>query len=429
MSRRARRHDPERRHRSCAHVIGTTQENGETCLLSLKRDSTDQRLDSWLNPPPTPFSPKGKVSHRDQLHHYKPTALPPCLTGFRVAASLFSDASNSSNSWWHSMTERNRLLASIATTIVDYKRNSIPSPTPEHVDQWVSQFQENSQLPILREMDHVLKETYFSRKKTKRFLRTVFRTKELVGNDPCGFWNGVKFLDIQEAGRSQKEMLALFSKILEKKCGTETSECGDEPHSFVYFDDGLFTGNRILFDLRRWIEREAPAEAKVHIVVIALHTGGEYYAKTRIEKFTNNIQKNINFHWWRMITLEDRKYYTTTSDVLRPVELPDDHRVRDYVNRMAYDPTLRTPGNVGSKKIFSSDAGRQVLERELLIAGVRIREMCPHLNQHQRPLGNTLLDTLGFGSLIVTFRNCPNNAPLALWAGDPWYPLFPRTTN
>ncbi len=39
------------------------------------------------------------------------------------------------------------------------------------------------------------------------------------------------------------------------------------------------------------------------------------------------------------------------------------------------------------------------------------------------------LETLGFGSLVVTFRNCPNNAPLALWVGDPWYPLFPRTTN
>ena len=39
------------------------------------------------------------------------------------------------------------------------------------------------------------------------------------------------------------------------------------------------------------------------------------------------------------------------------------------------------------------------------------------------------LETLGFGSLIVTYRNCPNNAPLALWVDAPWYPLFPRTTN
>ncbi len=55
--------------------------------------------------------------------------------------------------------------------------------------------------------------------------------------------------------------------------------------------------------------------------------------------------------------------------------------------------------------------------------------MCPNLGESQRPLGHTSLEALGFGSMIVTFRNCPNNAPLALWVGAPWYPLFPRTTN
>jgi hypothetical protein len=96
---------------------------------------------------------------------------------------------------------------------------------------------------------------------------------------------------------------------------------------------------------------------------------------------------------------------------------------------MRYPPNLRTAGHVGGGGIFSSDAGRQLLEEEFLKAGVHIRQMCPHLNKYQRPLGNVILETLGFGSLIVTFRNCPNNAPLALWAGDPWNPLFPRTTN
>ena len=139
--------------------------------------------------------------------------------------------------------------------------------------------------------------------------------------------------------------------------------------------------------------------------------------------------KSIDVHWWRSVELEDRKAHTTTSDVLRPVAIPDDEDVKAYVAAMRFPPHLRTAGHVGGSGIFSSDAGRQLLETEFLKAGVRIRQMCPHLNQYQRPLGNMILDTLGFGSLIVTFRNCPNNAPLALWAGDPWVPLFPRTTN
>jgi hypothetical protein len=55
--------------------------------------------------------------------------------------------------------------------------------------------------------------------------------------------------------------------------------------------------------------------------------------------------------------------------------------------------------------------------------------MCGNLGNSERPLGHMTLVTLGFGSLIVTYRNCPNNAPLALWVDHPWYPLFPRTTN
>jgi hypothetical protein len=96
---------------------------------------------------------------------------------------------------------------------------------------------------------------------------------------------------------------------------------------------------------------------------------------------------------------------------------------------MHHQPRFRKAGRVGGQAIFSDDAGRQLLEQEFLKAGARIRMMCPNLNVNQRPLGNTLLDTLGFGSMIVTFRNCPNNAPLALWVGHPWYPLFPRATN
>jgi hypothetical protein len=100
-----------------------------------------------------------------------------------------------------------------------------------------------------------------------------------------------------------------------------------------------------------------------------------------------------------------------------------------YVQTLRYPPVLRTAGNLGENQFFSSEAGRHLLEQEFLKTGLYIRSRCPHLNTYQRPLGNMVLDTLGFGSLFVTFRNCPNNCPLALWAGEPWYPLFPRKIN
>ena len=327
------------------------------------------------------------------------------------------------------MSKRADLLSSIAETIADYRKNDVVAPTPEHVDRWVNQFDKTVQLPMLREMDHVLKRTYFSRKEVKAFLIKLAKTEALTGKDPCAFWRDVHFLDIQGAGNSQTEMLALFDTILQKKCVFGINECGRENAVYMYLDDGIFTGNRIRRDLEGWVKDHAPAKAKVHIITIALHSGGQHYTKDKIEETAKTANKKIRFKWWRAIELEDRRFFTNSSDVLRPVAIPDDDAVQTYVANMKHKPCLRTAGQVGDNTIFSSDEGRQLLEQEFLKAGVRIRQMCQNLNEYQRPLGNSVLETLGFGSLIVTFRNCPNNAPLALWVDNPWYPLFPRTTN
>ena len=224
-------------------------------------------------------------------------------------------------------------------------------------------------------------------------------------------------------------MLEMFGDALDSECDLRLEKCSGSSGTFVYLDDGIYTGNRILGDLRFWIESDAPDEATVKVVVIALHRGGKYYAKRELKRVSGSTQKTIKLEWWRRVTLEDRRIHTNTSDMLRPTEIPNDKSVREYAESLKYPPKLRKPGNLGKNRYFSSEAGRHLLEQEFLKAGVRIRDMCPYLNDYQRPLGNSVLETLGFGSLLVTFRNCPNNAPLALWAGDPWYPLFPRKTN
>lgn len=328
------------------------------------------------------------------------------------------------------MTERNKLLESIVETTTDYRQGVLAPPTPDHIDRWVKQFADPVQLPILQEMDHVLKKTYFSRKRVEKFLMNLFKIKDLVGEDSCAFWESVKFLNIQNGGASQKEMLALFNDILDRECGLQIDGCGKTPRAFVYLDDGIFTGNRVRRDFETWVaSKEAPAKTKVHIVTIALHKGGQYYARERIEEAIDLSGKEIDLRWWKAVEMEDRRKFTDVSDVLKPTTIPEDDTVKEYVANMYYRPLLRNPGNIGRNKIFSSDAKKQLLEQEFLKAGIQIRRKCPNLSLYQRPLGNSVLETLGFGSLIVTFRNCPNNAPLALWAGNPWYPLFDRVTN
>lgn len=327
------------------------------------------------------------------------------------------------------MSERNRLLESIANTIADYRAGEIAHPTAEHVAMWIEQFDEAIQELMLAELDHVLKRTYIQKAFVQNFLSNLATNTKLACADPCSFWKGAGFLNIQGGGNSQRDMLALFDEVLQEKCGLEINDCGDTPEAYLYLDDAIFTGNRIRNDLGAWIQSDAPRKAKVHVITIALHRGGQYYARKKIQEVAREAGKEVEISWWRSIEIEDRKTYIDSSDVLRPTNLPDDELTKDYVQSLKYPPALRKPGNVGNNTFFSSEEGRNLLEQELLKAGVRIRSECPHLNVYQRPLGNMVLETLGFGSLLVTFRNCPNNCPLALWVGDPWYPLFPRKTN
>ncbi|RYH00035.1 MAG: hypothetical protein EON58_01700 [Alphaproteobacteria bacterium] len=327
------------------------------------------------------------------------------------------------------MTERDRLLRSIAAITADYREGELAPPTPDHVDRWIRQFPTEVQQPILTELEHVFGNTYFTKKNVTDFLSDLVTNENITKGDPAKFWRGVKFLNIQQAGNSQREMLEIFEKKLRKHCNLTIAECGTNPHTFLYLDDVLFTGGRIKHDITNWIRNDAPQVANVAIVTIGYHLLGQWFTEKDLKKVIEETGKKITFDWWKCITIEDRKKYNYSSDVLRPTIIPDDEATQAYVNELKQEQILRTPGSTGSNKFFSSEAGRSLLEQEFLKKGAYIRTICPYLTKYQRPLGNAILKTMGFGSMIVTFRNCPNNAPLALWAGNPWYPLFARKTN
>jgi hypothetical protein len=324
---------------------------------------------------------------------------------------------------------RKELLESIAGTISDYRAGQIPPIDAAHVERWIKQFDKAVRDPLLTEMDHVLKETYLPKPAVKKFLAGLVKNDDLATADPCAFWRDVAFLDIQQGGNSQHVMLAMFDEVLHKRCGFHVKDCGTKRAAFVYLDDAIFTGNRVLNDIRAWLQTNAPKKSRLHVITVAFHRGGQWYASQKLQEAAKAAGKTVDISWWRCLEIEDRKSSINVSDVLRPATLPTDKLTTDYVQGLRYPPTLRIAGNVGENKFFSSEAGRHLLEQEFLKAGLYIRSVCPHLNKYQRPLGNMVLDTLGFGSLFVTFRNCPNNCPLAMWAGDPWYPLFPRKVN
>ena len=334
------------------------------------------------------------------------------------------------------MSERSGLLASVAETIKDYREGELPQPTPDHVDRWVCQFEDSVQVPILREVDHVLKRTYFTQENVDGFFANQIKSRRIAGDKPCDFWQAAHLLDIQKNGNSQSEILSHFISLLRDQCDPNISVVGQHGGSFVYIDDVIFSGSRIRTDLASWIKEHATKYATLHIIVIASHNSGLYYTKRYLNNISNECEKHIDIHIWTGRNIENGNNRRNVSEVLWPAEIPDD--ARSYVEgETDYPFQPRQPIKGRRHSIFSSEEGRQLLERELLLAGLRIRSFCKNPKSIMRPLGFSLFG-LGFGSTIVTYRNCPNNAPLALWWGDPdaspyhpfskWYPLVPRKT-
>jgi len=336
------------------------------------------------------------------------------------------------------MSERSDLLASIADTIKDYREGELSKPTPDHIDRWISQFDGDVQIPLLCEVDHVFKQTYFSKKEVKDFFTYQIDNKRIAGEKPYEYWQAAHILDIQGNGNSQKEICRLFDEALAKKLKLKIDECGRSGGAFIYFDDVLFSGTRVSTDLGNWIKKDAPKKGICHILVIAAHRLGEWQCLESLKKCALEVSKELEFHCWAAIRIENRNRYRDQSEVLWPIEIPNDKNLQDYIaeeKKFPFQP--RKVGGKLEKNIFTSEEGRQLLEREMLLAGVRIRTFSQSPSPALRPLGFSVFG-LGFGSMIVTYRNCPNNMPLALWWGSPeapshhpfskWYPLLPRKT-
>ena len=95
------------------------------------------------------------------------------------------------------MVERKNLLASIANTIKDYRAGEIAEPTHEHVDRWIKQFSDDVQVPMLRELDHVFKQTYVSRSQAQRLFAKI------AGSFPRDFWKAAHILVLRQCWKGR----------------------------------------------------------------------------------------------------------------------------------------------------------------------------------------------------------------------------------
>lgn len=325
------------------------------------------------------------------------------------------------------------LINELAQQIKDYRAGELSYINAGHVEKWARQFPvwEDRRLRIIfmKELVYILKRTYYSHKKTLSALRYI---NKLV--TPKSY-----IASIQKNGASQKEILELMRS---NNLLPPTSPYNGENVVF-YIDDFIFTGNRFLNDIRSWLAKQKemiPEHLIIKTAVIADHEYARYSLNKQKESLSGGLDQGIRieFQFNARVTYENRNSYRNNADVLWPVVRPEDPMVEAYLQSLeqqyAFEPRI---AGKGRSSLFRSEQGRQLLERQFLWAGLKIRSLSKKPDPILKPLGYGPY-SFGFGSMLVSYRNCPNTTPLALWWGNPdveeghplskWYPLFPRKT-
>jgi len=340
---------------------------------------------------------------------------------------------------------RNELLESIAGTVRDYRSGEIPTISANGINRWVSQFNSNEQLIILSEINHLFKKYYISLSKTRKFLNSVLALSDIFGDN---LYNGIKhtkFLNIQRKGSSQKDLLKLTNEISVNKYHVDINRHILNPISYIYLDDCLFTGNTVIYDLESWVENNIVKNVTIHLVFLGIYTSGfEYLNRRLVPKLS---ERGISIKTWRMLEFKNSQRNPEEYDCFWPGEVVEDDFVNTFVGivrgnaeERGWNPRLFRPNTISPEEnFFSSLQNRKIIEKAFLKKGSYLCSL-PRNRQHSmRPMGYEYLESLGFGSDFITYRNISNNCPLVLWWGDTdypashpfsnWYPLFPRKTN
>jgi hypothetical protein len=194
-------------------------------------------------------------------------------------------------------TLENVHIKTIAETVADYQGGGVM--TRERILQWVEQFDAQDHEVILSEMSNILKKTYVSKEIAKQFLASLFDNDKIVENFVENY-SKVAFLNIQQGGQSQKELLQLFDEVLVEKFGIYTEECGKNPElsKYIYIDDCFFTGNKLYWDIKRWIDKAKPNTA-LHVILFGLHDLDFNYRHGKLVECL--AEKNISINFWRVI--------------------------------------------------------------------------------------------------------------------------------
>jgi hypothetical protein len=328
-------------------------------------------------------------------------------------------------------------IAVLADCVADYLKCS-KEDAINHAKSWVNQFELEDRSTILTEISHIMTDHYFEKEWFERCLRKFIKDKDYWGDDIKTSLQKTKFVRYWK-GNGQKALFGILSPLLIANHQLHSYECGSGAiERYVYLDDTLFTGGTALEGVTEWLVT-APSGASLDLFFFFSFQSGEALLKQQLKNLfaPKNIQFRI-FHWkyYEDLMPAGKKIHRLypTQDICTAVN-------EDYLNQIVdatADRTImfRLGTQPDTETLFTSAEGRQVVEKAFLQRGADLLSHCNTVGAGMKPLGYGNDGTLGFGAMVFTYRNTPNNAPMVMWWGDPkqaashpfsrWNPLLVR---
>lgn len=342
-----------------------------------------------------------------------------------------------------------KLEESIADKIKNYQKHLNDWKFDDaHVDKWINQFPVDERIIVLTETDNLLAQNYMSKRNIKEFFDEIWSTEEIMGTSPRLSMDKIQFLNIQGRGNSQRRLVDLLEKQYLKTKGVAINrENHFNINRYIYLDDCMFTGFRLIKDINDWIDHMHPNKnTQLDVIFLGKYNGNYNYVFKQLQKKCS--ERRINVDIYNMYEYNNDLQSMPPYDVLWPQYMEDDEYVNAFVKEMEEQKKNTGKGGLGFRNpyltkeesnLFTSSQNRIIFEKALLKKGAYICSLPQCRNERLKPMGYSHIISLGFGAFFATCYNISNNCPLAFWWGNmqssssetlgKWYPLLPREVH
>lgn len=330
------------------------------------------------------------------------------------------------------------LCQKISEIIFDYRNKEFGAYDKNHVERWINQFEEHERELVLQETLRILKRNYITLEHFLKFVQSIITSPKVHCGNQEQYWKNVSLLSIQKDGNSQKELNKILTECLLNKFGVIPKN-PIQNTEFIYLDDFIFSGNRLISDMKLWLANNAPIKCRVTIITIGWFNYGQWNTSQKLKKIAEELGKEIQFIFlaYENFKLENRLSRKDYSDVFWPTKkIIEINNYTSWLQKENFSPKYREVNGI-KNEVFTSSR-REDFETIVFKYGLKIISFSQNNSSVVKPLGYSTFNGFGFGSTVFSFRNCPNNNPLVFWWGDPnahashpfskWYPLLQRKT-